>query len=151
MWSVWKHCMKYLCILWFWWHKREVLLQFKLSSDSGGRNWRTYVKCFKWFWLPFQQQTGCFLYTKAQTVKRSPDVQILDYWKMYRNQVTNSYGIVFMVGIFLKEILLYVVIILSSPLWNQTEYLIYAKLLCRKWLSQYRSAVGYSWISDGEI
>lgn len=23
MWSVWKHCMKYLCILWFWWHKKK--------------------------------------------------------------------------------------------------------------------------------
>lgn len=134
MWSVWKHCIKYLCILWFWWHKRDVLLQFKPSDDSGRRNWCTCVKCFKWFWLPFQQQTGCFRYTS----EKRPHVQILDDWKMYRNQVTNSSGSVLMEGLFLKEILLPKCFIASL----KSDWIFYSSgsiVHYYNWLAQHRT------------
>ncbi len=50
----------------------------------------------------FSSRQAAFITTKLKLWK---NIQTLDFWKMYRNQVTNSSAAFFMDGIFLKEIL----------------------------------------------
>lgn len=96
MWSVWKHCIEYLCIFFssfFWWHRRDVLLQFKLSSGSVKKRLTHSCQVFQVVcYFLFQQQTGRFLYNKAQDVKKTlnPPTSKYKYWKMHKKQVSDS-------------------------------------------------------------
>lgn len=58
------------------------------------RDWRTYVKCFKWFVTSyFSSRLAAFFTIKPEMWKKTlkpPDVQIQEYWKMHKKQVSDS-------------------------------------------------------------
>lgn len=107
----------------------------------GRRRWHTYyVKCFKWLQLPFQQQTACFLFTRAQAVKKKPWFLVLGFWKMYKTM-----PLIHLVQVlwrtFLKDILSadysLITSLKSAWIFHFSEILVHHP----NWFSQSRSAV----------
>lgn len=133
MWSVWKHCIEYLCVfVWFWWHRGDVLLQFKLSSDSGRRDWRTYVKCFEWFVTSFFNSStpAAFFTIKPETWRKNKIKTLTSKYKSIEKCIKSKLVIhLFYGGHISKRNLTKCGDYSFIARLNQTEYFIQVKLL----------------------